>query len=37
MGNATDEIKRQATDVTASNQDEGFAGAIELVMKRNRA
>jgi Cof subfamily protein (haloacid dehalogenase superfamily) len=37
MGNATDEIKRQATDVTTSNQDEGFAGAIELVMKRNRA
>jgi hypothetical protein len=37
MGNATDEIKRQATDVTTSNQDEGFAGAIELVMKRNLA
>jgi hypothetical protein len=37
MGNATDEIKRQATDVTASNQDEGFAGAIELVMKNNGA
>jgi Cof subfamily protein (haloacid dehalogenase superfamily) len=35
MGNATDEIKRQATNVTTSNQDEGFAGAIELVMKRN--
>ena len=37
MGNATDEIKRQATNVTTSNQDEGFAGAIELVMKRNQA
>ncbi len=35
MGNASDEIKRQATNVTTSNQDEGFAGAIELVMKRN--
>jgi Cof subfamily protein (haloacid dehalogenase superfamily) len=35
MGNATDEIKRQATNVTASNQDEGFAGAIEMVMKQN--
>jgi hypothetical protein len=35
MGNATDDIKRQATHVTASNQDEGFAGAIELVMKNN--
>jgi hypothetical protein len=37
MGNATDDIKRQATHVTASNQDEGFAGAIELVMKNNAA
>ena len=37
MGNATDEIKRQATDVTTSNQDEGFANAIELVMKLNGA
>jgi hydroxymethylpyrimidine pyrophosphatase-like HAD family hydrolase len=35
MGNATDEIKRQATNVTTSNQGEGFAGAIEMVMKRN--
>ena len=35
MGNATDEIKRQATNVTTSNRDEGFAGAIEMVMKRN--
>jgi Cof subfamily protein (haloacid dehalogenase superfamily) len=35
MGNATDEIKRQATNVTTSNQDEGFAGAIEMVMKHN--
>jgi Cof subfamily protein (haloacid dehalogenase superfamily) len=37
MGNATDEIKRQATNVTTSNQEEGFAGAIEMVMKRNGA
>ena len=37
MGNASDEIKRQATDVTTSNQDEGFAGAIGMVMKRNGA
>jgi len=37
MGNATDEIKRQATNVTTSNQDEGFAGAIEMVMKQNGA
>lgn len=37
MGNATDEIKQQATHVTTSNQDEGFAGAIELVMRNNGA
>jgi hypothetical protein len=37
MGNATDDIKRQATHVTASNQDEGFAGAIDIVMKNNAA
>jgi Cof subfamily protein (haloacid dehalogenase superfamily) len=29
MGNASDEVKEQATYVTASNQDEGFAKAIE--------
>jgi hydroxymethylpyrimidine pyrophosphatase-like HAD family hydrolase len=37
MGNATDDIKRQATNVTTSNQDEGFAGAIDIVMKHNQA
>ncbi|MDE2329264.1 MAG: HAD family hydrolase [Bradyrhizobium sp.] len=37
MGNASDDIKRQATHVTASNQDEGFAGAIDIVMKNNQA
>jgi Cof subfamily protein (haloacid dehalogenase superfamily) len=35
MGNATDEIKRQATRVTASNADEGFAGAIEMILQHN--
>jgi hydroxymethylpyrimidine pyrophosphatase-like HAD family hydrolase len=35
MGNATDDVKRQATHVTTSNQDEGFAGAIDIVMKNN--
>jgi Cof subfamily protein (haloacid dehalogenase superfamily) len=35
MGNATDDIKRQATHATTSNQDEGFAGAIDIVMKNN--
>ena len=37
MGNATDEIKQHATDVTASNADEGFAGAIEMILKHNAA
>ena len=35
MGNASDEVKSKATDVTASNEDEGFAGAIDLILKRN--
>ncbi|QUS38870.1 HAD family phosphatase [Tardiphaga alba] len=35
MGNATDAVKSKATDVTTSNEDEGFAGAVELVLKRN--
>ena len=29
MGNASEEVQRQATVVTASNEDEGFAKAIE--------
>jgi Cof subfamily protein (haloacid dehalogenase superfamily) len=29
MGNASDEVRQQATYVTASNEDEGFAKAIE--------
>ncbi len=29
MGNASEEVRRQATFVTASNEDEGFAKAIE--------
>ena len=35
MGNATDDIKKLATHVTASNEDEGFAGAIEMILKHN--
>jgi Cof subfamily protein (haloacid dehalogenase superfamily) len=35
MGNATDDVKKQATHVTTSNEDEGFAGAIELILKSN--
>jgi hypothetical protein len=37
MGNATDEIKKQATHVTTSNEDEGFAGAIDIILKNNEA
>ena len=32
MGNAADEIKRRATHVTASNEEEGFAKAIEIIL-----
>jgi Cof subfamily protein (haloacid dehalogenase superfamily) len=35
MGNATDDVKKLATHVTGSNEDEGFAGAIEFVLKHN--
>jgi len=35
MGNATDDVKKLATHVTGSNEDEGFADAIEFVLKRN--
>jgi hydroxymethylpyrimidine pyrophosphatase-like HAD family hydrolase len=33
MGNATDDVKKVATHVTTSNEDEGFAGAIEMILK----
>ena len=35
MGNAAEEIKSQATDVTASNEEEGFAKAIEMILTSN--
>jgi Cof subfamily protein (haloacid dehalogenase superfamily) len=35
MGNATDDVKKQATHVTASNEDEGFASAMEIILKGN--
>jgi Cof subfamily protein (haloacid dehalogenase superfamily) len=35
MGNATDEVKRQATHTTTSNLEEGFAGAMDVVLKHN--
>jgi Cof subfamily protein (haloacid dehalogenase superfamily) len=37
MGNATDIVKKRATHVTASNDDEGFAGAIDIILKNNEA
>jgi Cof subfamily protein (haloacid dehalogenase superfamily) len=37
MGNATDDIKKQATHVTGSNQDEGFADAMDMILKHNAA
>ncbi len=33
MGNATDDVKKLATHVTASNEDEGFARAIEMILR----
>jgi hydroxymethylpyrimidine pyrophosphatase-like HAD family hydrolase len=35
MGNASDDVKSRATDVTTSNEEEGFAGAVEMILKRN--
>eukprot|EP01035_Chromulina_nebulosa_P001429 gene1429-1906_t len=37
MGNASDEVKAQATHVTTSNAEEGFAGAVEMILQRNAA
>ncbi|MGB9114220.1 Cof-type HAD-IIB family hydrolase [Bradyrhizobium sp.] len=37
MGNATDDVKKAATHVTASNEEEGFAGAMEVILKGNKA
>jgi Cof subfamily protein (haloacid dehalogenase superfamily) len=35
MGNATDDVKKQATLATTSNEDEGFAKAIDMILKGN--
>ncbi len=37
MGNATDDVKKAATHVTASNEDEGFATAIEMILGNSGA
>lgn len=36
MGNATDDVKRLATHVSRSNEDEGFAGAIDIILNENK-
>jgi Cof subfamily protein (haloacid dehalogenase superfamily) len=35
MGNATDHVKQQAKHVTASNDAEGFAGAVDIILENN--
>ena len=35
MGNATDEVKKHASRVTASNEEEGFAMAMEMILEEN--
>jgi Cof subfamily protein (haloacid dehalogenase superfamily) len=37
MGNAADDVKKRATHVTTTNEDEGFAGAIEMILKTDAA
>jgi hydroxymethylpyrimidine pyrophosphatase-like HAD family hydrolase len=36
MGNATDDVKKAATHVTASNEEEGFAKAMEVILRNSR-
>jgi Cof subfamily protein (haloacid dehalogenase superfamily) len=35
MGNAADDVKKRAKRVTASNEEEGFATAIEMILEEN--
>jgi len=37
MGNATDDVKKLATQVTASNEGEGFAKAVDMILKNDEA
>ena len=37
MGNATGDVKKLATHVTASNEEEGFAKAVDMILKSNGA
>jgi hydroxymethylpyrimidine pyrophosphatase-like HAD family hydrolase len=36
MGNATDDVKQRATHVTDTNENDGFAKAMETVLEINR-
>jgi Cof subfamily protein (haloacid dehalogenase superfamily) len=35
MGNASDDVKKVATHVTASNEEDGFAKAMEVILREN--
>jgi Cof subfamily protein (haloacid dehalogenase superfamily) len=35
MGNATDDVKSRATRVTASNEEDGFAQAMDVILREN--
>ena len=35
MGNAANHVKKMATHVTASNEDEGFAKAVDVILRNN--
>jgi len=35
MGNASAEVKRRANRVTASNEEDGFARAIDVILREN--
>ena len=37
MGNATDDVKRHAKRVTASNEEDGFAKAMDAILRDNGA
>jgi Cof subfamily protein (haloacid dehalogenase superfamily) len=37
MGNATKDVKKLATHVTSSNEEEGFAGAIAMILEHNQS
>jgi Cof subfamily protein (haloacid dehalogenase superfamily) len=35
MGNATEDVKKLANYVTTSNEEDGFAGAVEIILREN--